>query len=86
MNVDQYEEVAADLDKILKKLRRKAPSNEELLVAMIPNMPKVKNILKVIPEHDQQRLYAKYPDFEYFLQLLTSVAEGIRDGTIEVPK
>ena len=50
------------------------------------HMPKVYSIITSIPENDKDRIYAQYPDFEFFLQLLTGLAEGIQDGTIKVPK
>lgn len=86
MVTNQYENTIIELENIIRDLRKCQPSYEFLLASMYPHMPKVYSIITSIPENDKDRIYAQYPDFEFFLQLLTGLAEGIQDGTIKVPK
>jgi hypothetical protein len=86
MVTNQYENTIIELENIIRDLRKCQPSYESLLASMYPHMPKVYSIITSIPENDKDRIYAQYPDFEFFLQLLTGLAEGIQDGTIKVPK
>ena len=66
MVTNQYENTIIELENIIRDLRKCQPSYESLLASMYPHMPKVYSIITSIPENDKDRIYAQYPDFEFF--------------------
>ena len=86
MNDAEKATLAAELDARVKTLRLTGVDDVALFVAMSDRMPAFKRLMEAAAPGELDRLARRFPDLHHYAALLTSIAGGIRDGAIKVPR
>ena len=78
-------DLTKEQEKIVKEINKKALSlkdmdNETFLVGMFDYMPQFKILLNALKPEEINKLNMRYEGFGSFVQLLETLAEGIRSG------
>ena len=79
-------QLAARIDKHVKKIVEKGGDDEALLVAMYDQMGTFKQLMDSSTQKEMDELCQRYSGFYRFASLLERLAEGIANGSIAVPK
>lgn len=81
---EQQKYLAGKIDKFVqKKLARGGP--EAVLTNMIDHMATFKRVMDSSTQEQMDELCQRYEGFHYFSQVLQNMAQGVQDGSIEVP-
>ena len=78
-------DLARIIDRYVKQLYRNGGSDEDLLMTMYEYMGTFKQLLDTSTHQEINELCQRYDGFYRFALLLELLAEGIADGTIQVP-
>ena len=86
MDEAEKQRIAKSLDKRVKALRLTGVDGVALFAAMSDRMPDLKRLMDAADPGELDRLAGRFPAFGHYATLLTSIATGIRDGAIKVPR
>lgn len=86
MDEAEKRRIAKSLDNRVSKLRLAGTNGVALFAAMADRMPEFKRLMDASTGAELDGLAARFPAFGHYAELLTSIAAGIRDGTIKVPR
>ena len=82
-----HQQRAQAIDAFVKTIEREGGGDIELLAASFPEQTTIfKEIMDTTTHEQMEALCEKYPGFYRFAKLLEAIAQGIQDGTIEVPR
>ena len=82
-----HQQRAQAIDAFVKTIEREGGGDTELLAASFPEQTTIfKEIIDTTTREQMDALCEKYPGFYRFAKLLETIAQGIHDGTIEVPR
>ena len=82
-----HQQLAYAIDAFVKTIEREGGGDTELLAASFPEQTTTfKEIMDTTTHEQMDALCKKYPGFYRFAKLLETIAQGIQDGTIEVPR
>ena len=84
LNTKQIE-LITNIDSKVKTILANGGDDKAICIAMLEQMPKIKTIISSV-SHNELNIYLnKYDGFYYYIKLLETIAQGIKDGTIQVP-
>jgi len=86
MTEAEKECVARTLDARVRTFRLAGLDDVALFAAMAEHMPALKRLMDTAAPGELDRLAGRFPDLHHYAVLLTSIAAGIRDGAIDVPR
>ena len=78
--------LASIIDKYVKQIIKNGGDDEDLLISMYEYMGTFKQLMDVSTQQEMNELCQRYDGFYRFAFLLDQLAEGIANGTINVPK
>jgi hypothetical protein len=83
----KHKQLAKIIDDFVKASEQQGGGDIELLAASFPEQTTTfKELLDTTTHEQMEALCELYPGFYRFAKLLESIAQGIQDGTLEVPK
>ena len=82
----KHKQLAKGIDDFVKTIEQQGGSDTELLAASFPEQTtRFKKLMDSTTHEQMDALCELYPGFYRFAKLLETLAQGIQDGTIEVP-
>jgi hypothetical protein len=82
----KHKQHAQGIDDFVKTIEREGGGDIELLAASFPEQTtSFKELLDTTTHEQMDALCEQYPGFYRFAKLVESIAQGIQDGTLEVP-
>jgi hypothetical protein len=83
---NKQKRLAQGIDTFVKTIEQQGGSDSELLAASFPEQTtRFKKLMDATTHEQMDALCDRYPGFYRFAKLLETIAQGIQDGTIEVP-
>ena len=83
---NKQKQLAQGIDAFVKTIEKQGGSDTELLAASFPEQTtRLKKLMDATTHEQMDALCELYPGFYRFAKLLENIAQGIQDGTIEVP-
>ena len=83
---NKQKQLAQGIDAFVKTIEQQGGSETELLAASFPEQTTTfKELLDTTTTEQMDALCELYPGFYRFAKLVESIAQGIQDGTLEVP-
>ena len=83
---EQQASLAVTIDRHVNKVIASGGGDEELLVSMSDQMGTFRQLLDTCSREEMDSLCQQYDGFYRFAKLLENLAQGIKDGTISVPR
>lgn len=82
----EQKQLAKLIDDHVNKYPDNDTGNEHLLTTIYDYMEPFKTIMDTTTREQMDYLSSQYPGFYRFGKLLESIAQGVADGIVEVPK
>ena len=77
---------ASKIDAKAGRLFRAGKDDTAVMVAMIDQMPRFKELVEALPPTDLEELARRFSSFRRYARILEALAGGIQSGAIKVPQ
>lgn len=83
---EEQEKFVAEVDAKVKLITLQGGDETSILIGLFEVMPKIKELMSNTPRDKMSEYYVKYKNFYRYIKVLETLAVGIANGDIVVPK